>query len=69
MINSNVSDILCGYTISMHKDTGILSAEKQRFLPAKEILMLDQRYGAVLENTNSMILTDSDFSLKGGRKL
>lgn len=69
MINSNINDILCGYAISEHKDTGILIAEKQIFLPEKEILMLDQSHGMVLGNTNGIILTDSVFSLKGGRKL
>ena len=69
MINSNINDILCGYAISEHKDSGILIAEKQIFLPEKEILMLDQSHGMVLGNTNGIILTDSVFSLKGGRKL
>lgn len=69
MINSNINDILCGYAISEHKDTGILIAEKQIFLPEKEILMLDQRHGMVWGNTNSIILADSAFPLKGGRKL
>ena len=40
MINSNINEILCGYAISEHKDTGILIAEKQIFLPEKEILMM-----------------------------
>ena len=69
MINSNINDILCGYAISEHKDTGILIAEKQIFLPEKEILMLDQSHGMVWGNTNGIILTDSVFSLKGGRKV
>lgn len=69
MINSNINDILCGYAISEHKDTGILIAEKQIFLPGKEILILDQSHGMVWGNTNGIFLTDSVFSLKGGRKL
>lgn len=69
MINSNINDILCGYAISEHKDTGILIAEKQIFLPEKEIIMLDQSHGMVWVNTNSIILMDNAFSLKGGRMM
>ena len=69
MINSNINDILCGYAISQHKDTGILIAEKQIILPEKEIIMLDQSHGMVWGNTNSIILADSAFPLKGGRKM
>ena len=69
MVNSNTNEILRGYAISENKDTGILIAEKQIFLPEKEILMLDQSHGMVWGNTNGIILTDSVFSLKGGRKL
>ena len=69
MINSNINEILCGCAIGEHKDTGILIAEKQIFLPDKEILMQDQSHGMVWGNTNSIIFTDSIFSLKGGRKL
>ena len=69
MINSNINDILCGYAISEHKDTGILIAEKQIFLPEKEIIILDQSDGMVWENTNSIILTGNAFSLKGGRMM
>lgn len=69
MINSNINENLCGYAISEHKDTGILIAEKQIFLPEKEIIMLDQSYGTVWENTNSIILAGNAFSLKGGRMM
>lgn len=60
MINSNINDILCGYAISEHKDTGILIAEKQILLPEKGILMLDQSHDMVWGNTNSILM----FSLK-----
>lgn len=69
MINSNINEILCGCAISEHKDTGILIAEKQIFLPEKEIIMLDQSHGMVWVNTNSIILMDNAFSLKGGRMM
>lgn len=69
MVNSNTNEILRGYAISERNDTGILIAEKQISLPEKEILMLDQSHGMVWESTNSIVLADSVFPLKGGRKM
>lgn len=69
MVNSNSNEILCSYTISEHKQTGILIAEKQIVLPEKELAMPDQSHGKVWGTTNSIIPTDSVFSLKGGRSL
>lgn len=69
MINSNTNEILRSCAISEHKDTGILIAEKQFFLPQKEIIMLDQCQDMAWDNTNSIIIADSVSLLKGGRKL
>ena len=70
MINSNANAFLQGYAISEHKDSGILIAEKQIFLPQKEIILLDQCPDVVWDHTNGIILADDNAPfLKGGRRL
>ena len=69
MSNSIVSEILRGFAISEHKDSGILIAEKQIILPEKQIIMLDHNQNLAWANDNNIILDGSVFSLKGGRKM
>ena len=70
MTNANTNAFWQSYAISEHKDTGILIAEKQIYLPQKEIILLDQCPDVVWDHTNGIILADASASfLKGGRRL
>ncbi|MBR3973509.1 MAG: hypothetical protein IKJ99_06125 [Oscillospiraceae bacterium] len=69
MIHANINEILSGFAARRDDNTGILIAEKQIFIPEKEMIMLNQNQEIIWCNSSEIIFSDSAFSMEGGRKL